>query len=773
MLPMIVTVAAYCRMISATMAIATTTVRKEIKMSRAFNADIEYRLSCQKYLEDLMTRRDFQSASRYYDTISDTCSKAQDLTSGIIVRLGAKAFGLSGNLSKALVLIRTAINIISKNVGETENLAECYLILGDILRDSGKFTEAEKAFRDAESIYRRNDSYSGAGDALNRLAGILFRKGDFDGALSNLLEAVEYARKEMSNNKLAYLFGNIGRVYMQLGRLNKACDNISMNIDLSKELGDELELARAYLSLGYLNIQRGEYDTAEVNLADALDLIKKNKLEREETIYLTYSGELLLKMNQYDGADWMLNQAVSRSYKIAPESLLAARPLRQLAELYIKRKSYRKALQFANKSMVIMKKLNDRIEIGALTKIQAVCHEHLDEATKALRLFTVAIAKLEECRAKFELADALAEAGRSSLYNNRQRTVFLCRAEEMYSYCGVDSRALQIQKIIGTLKIDGVVSETSDIITNNESSDFVTANPKMKKIAAQLKMLSHSDIPILLTGETGTGKDFMARYFHNVARSGKPYVAVNCAAVPDTLIESELFGYRKGAFTGADSNQKGLFLAANGGVLLLDEIGELPLFLQAKLLSILETRKLRPLGSSDEYDLDIILLAATNRDLKEMVEEGTFRRDLYYRLAGFTFELPPLRERKEDIPNLLEQFMRQFGLLKNGEKPESELVAMFVNYDWPGNIRQMENKIKQLSVMASMAKDGSILEISRTFFDHRTTEKIGSLFEQVEQFEIQLLKDALLSASGNKSEAARILDIHESTFRAKMKKYGL
>ena len=742
-------------------------------MSRAFNADIEYRMSCQKYLEDLMTRRDFRSAGQYYDTISEAVTRAKDLTSGIIMRLGAKAFGLSGNLSKALVLIRTAINIISKNVGETDNLAESYVVLGDILRDSGKFPTAEKAFRDAESIYRRNDNFAGAGDALNRLAGILFRKGDFDGALGNLLEAVEYTRKEKNNRKLAYLFGNIGRVYTQLGKLNKACDNISLNIELSRELGDELELAKAHLSLGYLNIQRGEFDSAEESLADAFELIKKNKLEREEAVYLTYSGELLLKMNQLDGSDWMLNQAISRAYKIAPESLLTARPIRQLAELYIRRKSYRKALQFANKSMVIMKKLNDRTEIGALTKIQAICYEQLESNDKAIASYSTAISKLEECRAKFELADALAAAGRSTLYTNRQRTVFLCRAEEMFSYCGADSKALKLQKVIGSLKIDGVSSNNSNGNDNDDGIEFVTSNPTMKKIATQMKMLSRSDIPILLTGETGTGKDFMARYFHNVARPGKPYIAVNCAAVPDTLIESELFGYRKGAFTGADSNQKGLFLAANGGVLLLDEIGELPLFLQAKLLSILETRKLRPLGSSDEYDLDIILLAATNRDLKQMVEEGTFRRDLYYRLAGFVFELPPLRERKEDIPRLLGHFMGSFGLLRNGEKPESELISMFVNYDWPGNIRQMENKIKQLSVMASLAKDGSILEISRSFFDQRTTEKTGSLFEQVEQFEKQLLRDALLSASGNKSEAARMLDIHESTFRAKMKKYGL
>lgn len=181
---------------------------------------------------------------------------------------------------------------------------------------------------------------------------------------------------------------------------------------------------------------------------------------------------------------------------------------------------------------------------------------------------------------------------------------------------------------------------------------------------------------------------------------------------------------------------------------------------------------MRPLGTSTEIDLDVIAIAATNRDLSDMVTSGLFRQDLYYRLAGITFQLPPLRERKEDIPRLLQHFMHKFGLL-NGDKAESELVRLFVSYHWPGNIRQLENKVKLLSVMASMAKEGSIVELSRSFFEHKKDECTSSLFERVEQFERRLLIEALVSSRGNKSEAARSLSIHESTFRAKMKRYRL
>ena len=742
-------------------------------MSQHASAELEYRRSCLKYLEGMTARRDFQAACRYFDSIRDIWENKSDLESGIILRLGAHAFGSSGNLPKALTLIRTAITIFSREIGETAEAAECYLILGDTLREMGKFREAEKAFRDAESMFRRNDNLTKAGIALNRLAAIHFRKGEFNSSLKCLLEAIEYAKIENDNQKLAYLFGNIGRVYTLMGKLNQAAENIRFNIELSRELGDEVELGRAYLSLGYVKIQQTRFEEAEEALELGRQYIEKNNMPKEKIIYLTYTGELMHKTGRLAESETILSKAAASASKTAPDSLLEARPLRHLAKVALKNGQYRKALQLANKAMVIMKKVDDAIEIGALARIQAKCHFNLENEKKARDLYINSISTLEESRARFELADSLASAGSSSVFGLNQRIMYLCRAEELYNICGITEKAMKIQKIIGSLELsDRSLSQPAAGIVS-DIPEFPTKNARMKEITTHLRLLGGSDLPILLTGETGTGKDHLAKYFHSIVRPDGPFIAVNCAAVPDTLIESELFGYQKGAFTGADDNRQGLFLAANKGVLLLDEVGELPLSLQAKLLSVLETKKLRPLGTAREYPLDIILIAATNRNLFEMVENGTFRQDLYYRLAGITFELPPLRERREDIPHLLELFMKQFGLLSDGQKPETDLVRMFVNFDWPGNIRQMENKIKQLSVLASMAKEGSIVELSRSFFESGNDQESHSLFEQVEQFEKQLLIRALIAAGGNKSEAARLLSIHESTFRAKMKRYEL
>jgi transcriptional regulator with PAS, ATPase and Fis domain len=278
----------------------------------------------------------------------------------------------------------------------------------------------------------------------------------------------------------------------------------------------------------------------------------------------------------------------------------------------------------------------------------------------------------------------------------------------------------------------------------------------------------------LITGETGVGKDHLARYYHSLVRPEGPFVAINCASVPETLLESELFGYQKGAFTGADSDKKGLFEAASGGVLLLDEIGDMPLMLQAKLLGALESRVVTPLGSTRRIGIDILLVAATNQNLEAMVEAGTFRRDLYYRLSGITFHLPPLRERKEDIPLLLEHFMIRRGLLEPGGKPTAELVQQFLAHSWPGNIRELDNVINRLEVMSQSVAAGDLQEVARSILEpEATTDDERGLFDRVEQFERKLITEALLAAGGNKSEAARMLGIHEATVRTKLKRYGI
>ncbi len=739
-------------------------------MSQAVSAEQTYRASCLKYLENLVANRNFVEAIKYFESLAGSVISDTDIESGMILRLAANAYGSSNQFPKALQLIRSAIAVISNASGEADQLAECYMILGNLLRDMGNYDEAVRSFRDAESIFRRNGNISGTGRALNRLAGVHFFRGDLNRSLEYLLNAVESAKGAGDKKRLAYLFGNIGRVYTLLGKLGQAEDNIRMNIELSHEFDNDTDLARAYLSLGYIQTQQGKFDSASMSLDRGYEYIRSNRMNREEVMYFTYAGELAIKEGRLDEAEKTLIKAFAQGSRIASQSFLSARPLRHLAEVSLARGNYRKALATANKAMVMFRKLDDAVEIGALTRIVAECQLNLGNVDSARESYRRAINILEDCQAGFELAETLAKAGVAEIFTSGQKMMYLCRAEDRYHKCGLESQALGVQKLIGDCEIAAPAVNESQ--ANMKADEFPTKNERMKQVIRQMHLLRHTDIPILLTGETGSGKDYLAQYFHSITRPDKPYVAINCAALPETLIESELFGHNRGAFTGADTSQPGLFVEANGGVLLLDEIGELPLMLQAKLLNVIESRRLRPLGSTDEIKLDIIIIAATNRNLADMVEAGTFRRDLYYRLAGVTFELPPLRERKEDIPQLLELFMRRRNML-NGNGPEPELVQRFVEFDWPGNVRQLENRVKQLAALSSMAQDGSYLELARSFFEEKREEETRSLFERVEQFEKRLLTEALVTAGGNKSQAARLLNIHESTFRAKMKRYGL
>jgi transcriptional regulator with PAS, ATPase and Fis domain len=394
----------------------------------------------------------------------------------------------------------------------------------------------------------------------------------------------------------------------------------------------------------------------------------------------------------------------------------------------------------------------------------------------AEKYFLKAIDDLDRSGVRWEKVEALVAAAGSGAFSNRRRLTYLFRAEEFFSRNRITSRQVEVGRLIGSLGSVENRRSTRAIVSGQSDADaeYFTDCPAIARIKGHLRQLAHADLPVLLTGETGVGKDRMAKYFHRLACPAGPYVAINCASVPETLLESELFGYAKGAFTGADRNKPGLFVKANGGMLFLDEIGDLPLSLQSKLLGVLERRKVLPLGSTVEVDLDVKLVTATNRDLEAMVDQGGFRRDLYYRLSGISFSIPPLRERREDIVLLLDRFLEERGFGGKAKRLPPELMRRFIEYDWPGNVRELENKVKRLEVVADMVHEGDLTELTRFLFgEDQPPAADGNLFERVEEFERRLVVEAVLAARGNKCEAARMLGIHEATVRTKLRRYAI
>lgn len=735
---------------------------------------VEICQSMSHYMASLIDRKNFSEAVKYYDAHRRELESIGGSEAGEIIHLASKAYASLSQLSIALKVARLAQHL-SAEEGDSILLAEIFLTIGGILRDMGEYKEAEKAFRDAESIFRRNDSLEGQSRALNDLAGLFFRQTDYANSLVVLLDAIEIARKLGDTKRLAAMMRNIGRIQTFTGDFNEAIKHLRMNIELSEQLRDTSGLTAAYLSLGYVLLLKAEYDEAEKALNEAYTRIVVAGNPRDEVMYLTYLGELRYRTGHLDEANDVLKKALSMAKDIAPDSTLEARVLRHLAEASLRLKEMRNAERYCASSWVIMEKAGNKVEMGALSKIKAIIAEAKNRVEDGRELYARAITLLGDAKVGFEKADALAAAGQSGLFTLRQKLTYLFRAEEIFARYKLVRRQREIERLIDDLDCQGLVKSDDAVAqtTLDRDFDYHTTCPEIIQFKEQLPLIGRSDLPILLMGETGVGKDHLARYFQKVVRPNGPFVAINCASLPETLLESELFGYHKGAFTGAEKNKEGLLVAANTGVLFLDEIGDMPLDLQTKLLGVLESRRLIPLGSTTSVDLDIKIVAATNRKLEEMVERGTFRRDLYYRLSGVSFEIPPLRQRKQDIPLLLNLFMKHCGLSADDNTLPSELVRQFIEYEWPGNTRELYNKVKRLEVMALMVAEGDLVELARSMFGGDMPESNNSLFDRVEEFEKKLLLEALLAAQGNKSEAARMLGVHEATVRTKLKRYGI
>lgn len=339
----------------------------------------------------------------------------------------------------------------------------------------------------------------------------------------------------------------------------------------------------------------------------------------------------------------------------------------------------------------------------------------------------------------------------------------------------VDLRQLQqrLQEIAEQLLVEEDVQQL-DEQTSERRLPFpvIGRSSSLRAVLSLLQRVAAHAWPVLLRGETGTGKELFARLVHGLSpRHQQPFVEVNCAAIPETLFESELFGHEKGAFTGADRIKPGRFEAAHQGALFLDEVGELPLLLQAKLLRALQEQRVQRVGSSQSRPVDVRIIAATNRNLQQMVQDGQFREDLYYRLNVFEVEIPPLRQRKEDIPDLVNFFLQKH---KFTEREFSEsAIDRLLKYEFPGNVRELEHIVQRATALCRGTRVQE-QDLPAEVFRHQSSATAGSnLKQRVAAFEVRMLEEALQEHDGVQVKAAEALGISERVLRYKLEKYGL
>ena len=335
-----------------------------------------------------------------------------------------------------------------------------------------------------------------------------------------------------------------------------------------------------------------------------------------------------------------------------------------------------------------------------------------------------------------------------------------------------DGKSL-LDKIAQALSLSAPVHAVKAGSAQAWQHDLVSRSSRMAEVLAEARMVAQSDASVLLRGESGTGKELLARAIHQAGgRSRKPFIAVNCGAIPEALLESELFGHVKGAFTDAVSNHIGLFKAADGGTLLLDEIGDMPPALQVKLLRVLQERVVRPLGSSQSLPVDVRIISATHRDLDQAMGEGQFRADLYYRLNVVTLTLPPLSERREDIALLANHFLvklaDKYKKRLSGFAPEA-LIALTTSA-WPGNVRQLYNVVEQVCALSTTPLVPLAL-VQRAL--RSPSAQVLTLAEARQRFERDYLVGLLKLTDGNAADAARLADRNRTEFYRLMQKHGL
>lgn len=339
--------------------------------------------------------------------------------------------------------------------------------------------------------------------------------------------------------------------------------------------------------------------------------------------------------------------------------------------------------------------------------------------------------------------------------------------EKAYNWMGIKKENNQLREKVKQLET---------------TSGFISTSQEMKEIYDLIERVSATDATVFLHGESGTGKTMVAKIIHQLSdRSNGPFIAVNCAAIPEHLLESELFGYEKGAFTGATTSRAGKFEAADGGTIFLDEIGEVPMALQAKLLQVVQEKTFMRLGSNKSRQVDVRIESATNRNLKQMVQEGSFREDLFYRLNIIDMHIPPLRKRKEDIPLLIEEFIQKHReKMKKDFKITQNLMKILRNYEWPGNVRELQNAVERAVVLCkgdTLSIEDFPYEIKATIHKEPSEKASYSIDEsktlpqKLEEIERRFILSAIEDSHGQVAAAARTLGVSRQRLLYKLNKY--
>lgn len=657
-------------------------------------------------------------------------------------------------------------------------LAEHAYLSGYVdFRYLGKIDRASKSIDLAASLFDYVREPSRRVQTLVLQAALRKSSGGLSSALVSARAALATATELMNPQDLAISLVQYVIGLYRTGRFNEALKASQTLVEVSRLLTSPKWELHSELAAARIHLLRGDALRAQAHLDAATEHAKGTAIRRMQGVFHEYRAQLsLLSGNAEESlqllaeAQNVLEDSKTTSYELAELNL-------RRAEAFLALGKYHDVISECEVALERLERVGEGLERGHVLRVMALAKHSLGRPTEAAELFEWAERELRHVGDIFELGKLLVDKAELSQGDAEARVADAAEAVNLLQRVGVEKEIGRARDVLSLTQT--VLRRQNSIRIHHEDHDdhrIIAESESTQALLADAKVCGRSGAPALITGETGVGKEIFARYIHDHSeRAKKAFVAVNCAAVPETLFEREFFGHSKGAFTGADSDREGLLEAADGGTLFLDEIGELPLPMQSKLLRVLQDGSFRRVGETREREVDLRIIAATNRSLEEQVKLKTFREDLYYRIAWFEFEIPPLRERPEDLSALARFFLaHQSRRMEMTYWIDKFAWAALRRYAWPGNIRELESTIG--AGCARAGADGCIQvehlppRVAKEQPLREQPDSDLNLAVALEKKERELIMEALQRTGHQRTAAARLLGIGRNTLYDKMKR---
>jgi DNA-binding NtrC family response regulator/tetratricopeptide (TPR) repeat protein len=679
---------------------------------------------------------------------------------------------------------------------DKKSLLEFHIAAGRAIWRVGRPSRAEEHFRAAYHISRWNLEDTGAMLRARNLLGLCFLSaGELHRAASEFGRGQVQAREAGLYHEEANFSLNLGIALAKLGRLDQAEIELGRARSLFGERGHSRGKVLTRLASAQMMRLRGDLRSAEIHAMGALSESEEHGFEREHVISLEYFGDVALDRHDNQAALEAYDQAILLAEQLAPEGDLIPELCRRIAEIHVRVGEPNRALVTCERGLRVARRINDRFEEAAMQRVMAMAHLRLGHREKAARTAAEGIAGLTRLEALHELMRVLRLSGEMLLgsrdpEDRRTARDHLWEARSLAMTMKLPRWIERIEKVLGVelrqrpkRPAPAVPAPVGAVPQGADPGSFryglVTQDPRIIELVRVLERASGSRLPVLILGESGTGKELLARAAHHLSdRAAAPFIVSHCAALPDGQLDGELFGVDPGVESGGGGSVPGLFELANRGVLFLDEVSELLMGAQAKLLRVIEMGELRRVGAAGFRQVDVRVVAASTRDLSALVRRGLFRDDLYYRLNGIRLEVPPLRERPGDISLITRHFLAQACARSRKQVALSEEAwAALTAHTWPGNVRELRNAVDRVVALTPDGAAAGVEALQLGVPGRGAVGRTGAPVRRADR-EARGERDAILRAlrqhGGNQSEAARSLGgMKRTTLLYKIKKLDI